>query len=398
VKSQTVLSQTNGGFFEMKKYVVLGLFILAFLLAIIPIGSIAFADTLTYQPGPSQGKDTYSALYSNGTENAYNNSLLRVGGLSSTQTIYSSFLGFNLNGLPKTADKVLLKMYCTQLDPPVTPKPFDIYKIYDSWTESAPPQSAYSGTPTRISALTPLTWVSFDVTALYNATSGASLTKGLWFWPAYWDNGMTLFRSSDHTTVSSRPKLVITATPPVTVPSFKMPLPGGKNWRLTTEIGGTDCAGGTPLASHVGSYHYALDFAPSTTSGSQINVPVYASASGKIVFAGPNSSKPDNGYYVVINHSGYNSETQGFTTRYLHLTSSLLVATGQTISQGDRLGTMGGTGGWPVHLHFGFQYNGAGITKNELTFVKIEGLILKQYQTACNGSSTEGYYASTNTN
>ena len=64
------------------------------------------------------------------------------------------------------------------------------------------------------------------------------------------------------------------------------------------------------------------------------------------------------GYYVVINHGtikGVNVKTL-----YAHMQPGLLVAPGQTVSQGQQVGVMGTTGSSTgVHLHFEVQENGA---------------------------------------
>lgn len=74
--------------------------------------------------------------------------------------------------------------------------------------------------------------------------------------------------------------------------------------------------------------HYGVDYAAPT------GTPVLASASGRVVFAG---WKGANGKLVKIRH------TNGYTTFYLHL-SKILVKSGQSVGQGDRIGLVGATG------------------------------------------------------
>ena len=64
------------------------------------------------------------------------------------------------------------------------------------------------------------------------------------------------------------------------------------------------------------------------------------------------------GYYVVINHGTINGVN--VKTLYAHMQPGLLVAPGQTVSQGQQVGVMGTTGSATgVHLHFEVQENGA---------------------------------------
>ncbi len=74
--------------------------------------------------------------------------------------------------------------------------------------------------------------------------------------------------------------------------------------------------------------HYGVDFAAPT------GTPVLASASGRVIFAG---WKGGNGRLVEIRHPN------GYVTYYLHL-SKILVKSGQSVAQGDRIGRVGSTG------------------------------------------------------
>ncbi len=78
--------------------------------------------------------------------------------------------------------------------------------------------------------------------------------------------------------------------------------------------------------------------------------PIVAAKAGKVVHAGYNSGL---GYYVKIDHGG------GQQTVYGHMTPALQVSMGQTVSQGQMIGTMGTTGNSTgVHLHFELHING----------------------------------------
>jgi len=66
-------------------------------------------------------------------------------------------------------------------------------------------------------------------------------------------------------------------------------------------------------------------------------------------------SHPTLGNFVDIEHGN------GYTTRYAHL-SGMNVSAGQTVQQGQTLGTMGATGNATgVHLHFEVHQGGTPI-------------------------------------
>jgi len=90
--------------------------------------------------------------------------------------------------------------------------------------------------------------------------------------------------------------------------------------------------------------HQAIDIgAPTGTS-------VVAADSGYVVTAG--WSEYGYGKYVVIDHGN------GFQTLYAHL-HTILVQVGQSVSKGEKIGTVGQTGrATGSHLHFEIRYNG----------------------------------------
>ncbi|WP_246055329.1 murein hydrolase activator EnvC family protein [Pseudalkalibacillus caeni] len=86
--------------------------------------------------------------------------------------------------------------------------------------------------------------------------------------------------------------------------------------------------------------HFGIDIAKSGT------VPVHAAASGTVAKSYYSSSY---GNVVFITH---NIKGQTYTTVYAHMRSRM-VSTGQSVSQGQRIGTMGNTGrSFGQHLHF----------------------------------------------
>lgn len=112
-------------------------------------------------------------------------------------------------------------------------------------------------------------------------------------------------------------------------PSYIKPIYGG---RVTSTFGYRNRP--TKGAS---SYHKGIDW------GTPIGTPVYASSGGTVAKAGWGSGY---GYCIYINHP------DGKQTRYGHL-SKVLVSSGQSVSQGQRIALSGNTGvSTGPHLHF----------------------------------------------
>jgi murein DD-endopeptidase MepM/ murein hydrolase activator NlpD len=96
------------------------------------------------------------------------------------------------------------------------------------------------------------------------------------------------------------------------------------------------------ISRHYSEEHKALDFAAA------MNEPVFATASGKVIFAGDNG---DLGLVVEIDH-------RGFTTRYAHL-ASISVKKGANVRKSETIGFVGNTGNSSgPHLHYEIMYNG----------------------------------------
>lgn len=103
----------------------------------------------------------------------------------------------------------------------------------------------------------------------------------------------------------------------------------------------------------VKSYHRGTDMACPT------GTPIYASMSGKVITAGTSRIY---GYYVIIEHGN------GYQTLYGHM-SKIIVAKGQWVSQGTRIGLVGSTGySTGPHLHFTVYKNGK--TIDPMTILK----------------------------
>lgn len=215
---------------------------------------------------------------------------------------------------------------------------------------------------------------------------------------------LIFFVSSNSTDDGKRPILRLDFTPPVTVPSFRMPLPGNLRWLVTTEIGGYDC-NGVYDSAHDGSNYFSIDFSwkNKDVNGNPKyldpngNIPVIAAAGGTVQTF-PNA--PFNGNYVVVTHGA-----TGFTSRYVHLKSIASGINGATVAQGDLLGYMGTTGTDPntgqptsngVHLHFGIRYNDSGAETTNVRYAVVDGWLLKSFQTECSGGIPIRYYTSSN--
>ena len=92
-----------------------------------------------------------------------------------------------------------------------------------------------------------------------------------------------------------------------------------------------------------GRNHKALDFAADT------GTPIFAAKSGTVTYSGYDS---DYGYNLIIDHGN------GYKTRYAHA-NALCVKSGDRVSQGDMIATVGNTGrSTGSHLHFEVIVNG----------------------------------------
>lgn len=94
---------------------------------------------------------------------------------------------------------------------------------------------------------------------------------------------------------------------------------------------------------HYNRLHSGIDYA------AEKGIPVYVTKSGTVVQAGYQGER---GKQVLVKHSG------GWYTRYQHMTE-ITVKVGQTLNQGDQVGTVGNTGiGTGSHLHYEMLYDG----------------------------------------
>lgn len=140
--------------------------------------------------------------------------------------------------------------------------------------------------------------------------------------------------------------VTVSAPPPAeAAPLFQLPFPCGQQWS------------GQTRTNH--NPQRSIDF----NRPNDLGDPVVASAAGTVTTV-RNLGNTSYGRYVVISHG------DGWTTYYAHL-DSWSVSVGQRVSMGQRIGTVGSTGGSSgPHLHFeqrrngtaqSIRFNGAGV-------------------------------------
>ena len=98
--------------------------------------------------------------------------------------------------------------------------------------------------------------------------------------------------------------------------------------------------------------------------------PIYATTDGVVRFSG--SKTGGIGNCIYIEHTA-----DGYWSNYMHL-ASMSVSVGQTVKAGDRIATMGNTGGdYAIHLHYELSPNGVfhsgGNTVNPQAYLGITG-------------------------
>ena len=119
-------------------------------------------------------------------------------------------------------------------------------------------------------------------------------------------------------------------------PRFQVPFPCGQVWAGQTRTNHS------PTSS--------VDFNRSNDTGDT----VVAAAAGRVTRVG-NEGNTSYGRWIEISHGN------GYTTRYAHL-STQTVSTGQSVGIGQKIGTVGSTGGSTgPHLHYEQRRNGAAV-------------------------------------
>ena len=98
-----------------------------------------------------------------------------------------------------------------------------------------------------------------------------------------------------------------------------------------------------------------------------LDTPIYASRSGKVIFAGYSGGY---GNLVIVRHD------KGYTTYYGHL-NKITTRVGAKVGQGTMIGKMGSTGNSTgCHLHFEVRRNGVAL--NPVDFISIAKFIRKR--------------------
>lgn len=99
---------------------------------------------------------------------------------------------------------------------------------------------------------------------------------------------------------------------------------------------------------YITGFHTGLDF-----GGTEGATPVYAIANGTVVKSSYSAS--DYGYYVIIEHNGYNNDGSTYKIRslYAHMYTKPLVNVGDKVIGGTQIGIVGKTGKYDYgpHLH-----------------------------------------------
>ncbi|MFG3441413.1 M23 family metallopeptidase [Nonomuraea sp. NPDC047897] len=119
-------------------------------------------------------------------------------------------------------------------------------------------------------------------------------------------------------------------------PNFQLPFPCGQTWN------GNNSASSAHKA-------YEIDFNRGSTANADLGDTVVAAAAGTVGISAHQGSVNGFGNLVTINHGG------GYVTYYAHL-NSRSVSAGQTVAQGQKIGTVGKTSrpgnNISAHLHF----------------------------------------------
>jgi hypothetical protein len=274
--------------------------------------------------------------------NAQNDNYVRIGGWGDR---YFGFWKFDWNSVKKSKeiDSVMLYFYpdkkqnsYNQLVSSAT-----MYLLSTPWNETTSKISdSLRGWNMGSFNLDRDSGLVLNITSLYEYwRDNPSWNYGFMLYPDQNDNKYYFFPSRESGS-PDRTRVVVYYKEEI--PDFKLPLPGGKEWVVNTEIGEV-----LPSGSHDSENHYSIDFGYYSRKAGVVvmeqNVRIYAAAGGVIT-----TCKYDqyNGYNVTIDHDGDGSTSTGFQTRYLHLAfdpggpgpigSSLKV--GKVVTQGTFIG------------------------------------------------------------
>ncbi len=345
--------------------------------------------------------------------NGMNDEMLKVGGWGDN---YYSLIKMPVHLRVPDASRIIINKATMNFQSFGSQNPTPMKKgiVMRDWTETS--WDDHWGLTARLTGLVPAPSVNsgkytFDISYEYfNWLISRYENYGLILVPEKTNNYFNYFRSSKNIQ-SLRPYIEVFYEK---VPDFKLPLPGGKKWKLTVETGGkaynSQEAVGDPF--HTGHTYYSLDFSSRSKpiSGGveteETDVPIYAAAGGVVVNSEYGSK---NGWYVKIDHDYDTNNITGFQTVYIHFKNKSHLKKGDTVKQGDLLGIMGDTGETEgIHLHMTFYFqNQPGVPPNaesdslHLDFLRMEGRALKDYKLSTNWKTDllqyePIYYPSTN--
>jgi len=162
--------------------------------------------------------------------------------------------------------------------------------------------------------------------------------------------------------------------------ALMLPFDGGSTW--SCDQGNSSDPSNTPNNPNpTHKYGSTMEFAWDFNMGQlDLGKPVLAPAGGTVVYA--DNSHTAWGNVGIIDYG------DGSFGKVAHL-NSISVKVGDVVKQGQIIGTCGGTGGWPVHIHYQTQING------ELNGKSISSSFIDAFP---NSVPTEGnYYTSINT-
>ncbi len=321
---------------------------------------------------------------------------------------YLAYLQTNLNDWPAGTTSATLQLFCLPESKTWQFSAIDGRELWEEWFPPAfdqshgaavcladlPESASLSLANLRANRVnpTPNAWCELEITDAYHDWLNDPRLPRILQIEAPDTYSLLSVAGPSYSDSSKRPRLAFKSHSGI---NFKLPLPGGKAWLLTTEAGGGDCGSATSDPYHTGNNYYSLDFAPVVAVNNlpvlQTEVPILAAADGVVGLVEPSKNNA-NGCYVVLQHGRY-------STRYLHLAeASIKVVEGQVVSRGDQLGIMGNTGESDgTHLHFGVRFDDLGSqTTTELQQSTLEGHQLDSLKIKCDARGRLTYCLSSN--
>jgi hypothetical protein len=193
------------------------------LVLLMGFGATAHADTLTLQPGPAEGKDSFygTAYYLN---NMGDSEILYTGGWGD---IYQSYLQFDVTSIPTNATITTADLTLTEFTTGRNQNNLKFTNISEPWLESSVSNTQHptaTGTATQWLPMSASSSQTFSITDLvHDWVAQPQSNFGLMAEGQYHSNNHARgFRSSDYLADPTlRPKLVVEYTVPTsTVPTF----------------------------------------------------------------------------------------------------------------------------------------------------------------------------------